>query len=372
MSTNDSTVQSTNTVFTNQQLLDLANELDDHGMHKEADKITEVLMKRADQAARNNPDSDPMGSGGDWMSRFESGEGAADDGRAEARKEWENNIIHLAEGGTPVEEIIAVVEAKEGKMWADQAREILDDWRYDQENALQPQAQIVRQLIQIANALDNKQMFVEADVVTEVMEKVAQSPFNEAGEPIMTAEQWRREQDIDSDPRNHEFDPDDYRPSADDEFAERQSEAFEQVFNLWAEAQDDLDKVVQTWIGDQQGAWQQEHAPIIEQRKQQYPDTFDPESYIRNKMPYAAYNFDLKDEAEQWILANPASQHRDWDTDDPDTMHQVLDALKQAILNHESPMTAINSVPATGSSAGDHHNYREDFGWGGDERLFGE
>lgn len=66
-------------------------------------------------------------------------------------------------------------------------------------------------VLRCANALDEIGYYKEADELTKIAQHYP-SYMNEAGEPIMDAAAWRREQEADSE---REYDPDDYLPDRD-------------------------------------------------------------------------------------------------------------------------------------------------------------
>lgn len=231
------------------------------------------------------------------------------------------------------------------------------------------QAQVLRDLYSCANELDSKELFAEADAVSLVMKKLAQyGPYNEAGEPIMSGEDWAREQRADEqsawERQFDEDDRDDPRHMAENDRAEEQSEKFQDLFDLWASEQnpEELQYATANYVTGAKQAWMDSQASEIAMRQQRYPDTFDVNQYINNKMPLGLKHFDLKEAAEYWILGNKQSQHQNW-FNDPDTMHEVLDAIKNAMLSGGDIMSAINSVPAEGQDS--YYEGPEDFGWDG-------
>lgn len=242
--------------------------------------------------------------------------------------------------------------------------------------------QILASLAAIANNLDAQGAHSSASALTDVMRRVSQStPWwqNEAGEPLYSPDAIRAEERASEDYRYEpdDFLNDDYDPE--DGWAEEQSERFQGVFDNWVASQPDLDKVVQHFISGEQSQYMQANgeklaleAEKTRQRiiQQSGEDTFDEKRFYDTRMPHAQ-GFDLRGWMEDQILANPNSHHQMTWGEDPDTMHNVLDAVKQAMINNTNIMDAINSVPAEGQS-GHQYEGREDFGWGGDERLFGE
>lgn len=183
--------------------------------------------------------------------------------------------------------------------------------------------EVLVKLAAIANKLDAKGAHSSASALTDVMRRVSQAnPWwqNESGEPMYSPEAIRAEESADSryDGDRHD---DDYSYQ-DDGRAEEQSERFQGVFDNWASSQEDL-------------------------------------SVLQQKV-----NGDLRDMLEQYILETPNSNHQTTWWNDPDTMHDVLDAAKIAILNDTDIMQAINSVPAEGQQ-GYQYEGPEDFGWDG-------
>lgn len=75
-------------------------------------------------------------------------------------------------------------------------------------------------------------------------------------------------------------------------------------------------------------------------------------------------NTDLREILESYILDTPNSKHQSTWFDDPDTMHNVLDAAKNAMLSGTDVMEAINSVPAEGQHRQQYEG-PEDLGWDG-------
>lgn len=227
---------------------------------------------------------------------------------------------------------------------------------------------VLADLAAVANMLDEHGAHEDADVVTDVMERVSQTWWqNDAGEPMYSPEAIRAEERADSE---REYNPDDYlhdeRHSMEDDRAEEQGHNYEDVFDNWAASQQDLPMIEQKLKENEWAKHQQNHAGDIEQRKQKFPDTFNEEQYLKNNW----FEPDLKSTLEGYILGNSSSVHRDTWFDDPDTMHNILDAAKSAIINGTDIMSAVNSIPANGQDT--HYPEREDFGWGGDERWLGE
>lgn len=252
------------------------------------------------------------------------------------------------------------------------------------------QKQVLINLAAIANALDERKAYAYANAITQVMKRVAQQPMdddylsrpwwqNEAGEPMYSPEAIRAEERASEDYRYEpdDFLNDDYDPE--DGWAEEQSERFQGVFDNWAASQPDLDKAIQNFIHAEQSRYMWGNGQQLEleaqkarQRiiQQSGEDTFDEKKFYDTRIPHAQ-GFDLRGWMEDQILANSNSHHQTtWDGE-PDTMHDILDAVKQAMIKNTNIMDAINSVPAVGSGQ-QHYEGREDFGWGGDERLFGE
>lgn len=181
--------------------------------------------------------------------------------------------------------------------------------------------EVLIRLAAIANKLDEKGAHNSASALTDVMRKVSQAnPWwqNKAGEPLYNPKAISAEEST-SYGENRYDDDNDYQ---DDGRAERQSERFQDVFENWASHQKDL--------------------PVLQQK----------------------VNTDLQDMLEQYILGTPISKHQTTWWNDPDTMHDVLDAAKIAILNDTDIMQAINSVPAEGQQNYQHYG-SEDFGWDG-------
>ena len=217
---------------------------------------------------------------------------------------------------------------------------------------------VLKSLAEIADEFDNQGAFKSANVITQVMKRVSQTAWwqNEAGEPMYSPEAIHAEENY-----VPEHDPDMYDDrDYDDGEAEARSEQFQDLYDLWASGQPDMEVVQQAYKDKLWADARAQAAPEIEIRKQRNPEDFNEELYLRNKF-WLSDNPDLKDNLEQMILVQ--SPHRDW-SGDPDTMHDVLDAVKQAILSGGDIKAAIESVPAA-NTQGYAYEGREDLGWDG-------
>lgn len=217
---------------------------------------------------------------------------------------------------------------------------------------------VLKSLAEIADEFDNQGAFKSANVITQVMKRVSQTAWwqNEAGEPMYSPEAIRAEENY-----VPEHDPDMYDDrDYDDGEAEARSEQFQDLYDLWASGQPDMEVVQQAYKDKLWADARAQAAPEIEIRKQRNPEDFNEELYLRNKFCLSD-NPDLKDNLEQMILVQ--SPHRDW-SGDPDTMHDVLDAVKKAILSGGDIKAAIESVPVS-NSQGYAYEGPEDLGWDG-------
>jgi|GEM_PF-4190311 len=220
---------------------------------------------------------------------------------------------------------------------------------------------VLKSLAEIANEFDKQGAFKSANVVTDVMKRVSQTAWwqNEAGEPMYSPEAIRAEENY-----VPEYDPDVYNDRDDygDVEAEARSEQFQDLYDLWASGQPDM-KVVQQAYNDK--LWADARADAAQHIEKMKNDPwkkhdFNEDQYLRNKYGVSD-NPDLKDDLEQLILVQ--SPHRDW-SGDPDTMHDVLDAVKQAILSGGDIKATIESVPAA-NTQGYAYQGPEDLGWDG-------
>lgn len=218
---------------------------------------------------------------------------------------------------------------------------------------------VLADLAAVANMLDTQGSYKEANVVTEVMKRVANRPWwqNEAGEPMYSPEAIRAEENY-----TPEYDPDAYLSDRDRDFddglGEMLQDRFEGVYENWASHQKDLPVVEQKMHDDKWSAHQQSSAPEIEKRQKQYPDTFNPDQYLKNTWFAPEFKGDVAE-----LIFSPQSVHKDTRFEDPDTLHNILDAAKAAVMNGTDILAAINSVPAEGQYGG--YEGPEDFGWDG-------
>lgn len=226
--------------------------------------------------------------------------------------------------------------------------------------------QILASLAAIANSLDAQGEHNSASALTDVMRRVSQStPWwqNDAGEPLYSPEAIRTEERASDDYR---YEPDDYDRTDEDDFddgtGEMLADRFNDIYNNWASHQEDLPAVEQKMYEDAWNAHLQQSAPHIEKMQSKYkgdPDLFDADRYLVNTWHGHP---EFKDVAE--LIFSPKSVHRGTRFEDPDTLHNILDAAKAAVINGTDVLAAINSVPAEGQH-GRQYEGPEDFGWDG-------
>lgn len=218
--------------------------------------------------------------------------------------------------------------------------------------------EVLVSLAAIANGLDAQGEHNSASALTDVMRRVSQStPWwqNEAGEPMYSPEAIRAEENFQPD-----YDPYvnlDGRYDSDDGTGEAQTERFNEIYDYWASQQPDMELLQAQYADNLMKEAMAQASPEIEMRKQRFPN-FDGERYLTNKY-WSLMNPDLKSDLEQFVLAN--SHHKNW-SGDPDTIHDILDAAKAAILNgadRAGIQVVVNSV--LGGEPG-YYKGPEDFG----------
>lgn len=224
---------------------------------------------------------------------------------------------------------------------------------------------VLKSLAEIADEFDNQGAFKSANVITQVMKRVSNTPWwqNEAGEPMYSPEAIRAEERAMSEPP-----PDDGSDGWWDAHGdngrfdgEELTAKFNDVYDYWASQQPDIEALEAQYADNLMKEAVAKASPEIERRKQLYPD-FDAERYLANQY-WSLMNPDLKSDLEQFILAY--SPHQDW-SGDPDTMHNILDAAKAAILggaDRAGIQAAVDSVPAGNKYS--QYEGPEDLGWDG-------
>lgn len=224
------------------------------------------------------------------------------------------------------------------------------------------QKQVLINLAAIANVLDEHKAYVYANSVTQVMKRVAQQhPWwqNEAGEPMYSPEAIRAEEAYVPEPDDIlDNDRDDFDDGTGDMLAGR----YEDIYNNWASYQEDLQAVDQKILDDKRNRHMQKGLEHLEKYKNHY--SFMGEDEWMKKLEREMPNYvDFKDDVSELIFS-PESIHRETYFEDPDTLHNILDAAKAAVINGTDMLAAINSVPAEGQH-GSQYEGPEDLGWDG-------
>lgn len=221
-------------------------------------------------------------------------------------------------------------------------------------------------LAAIANKLDKHGAYREANVLTGVMKRVSQTPWwqNEAAEPMYSPDAIRAEESYMPDPEDFADPDNDNRwMNADDGKAEARSDRFRDVYRAWLPYQSDLSVLQKKIDDDARNQHMQKGLSHLENYKNS-PNFMGEEEWMKKLERESPRNTDLREILESYILDTPNSKHQSTWFDDPDTMHNVLDAAKNAMLSGTDVMEAINSVPAEGQHRQQYEG-PEDLGWDG-------
>lgn len=233
--------------------------------------------------------------------------------------------------------------------------------------------QVLANIAAVANRLDERGRYSDANELTKIMGRIANSSFdeeftptrpwwqNEAGEPLYSPEAIRAEEmaggERGHDPEEYDGSDIDYNGYDDDDGFH---EFFKSTYQDWEPRQKDLDTVEQMYTENQKHDFLKQWGPEIEKRKLEYPESFDEARFIANTFRPNTFSGDMErilDQLDDGGL-------------DPEDMYRALDVAKNAVLSGVDITEAVTSFLKSGSYGGP--NYQEDFGYFGDERLMGE